>query len=599
MASRDTHPRTIVPTAGAKKTRPTHIVPGSLHLFTHPAQRVTAPVRAHFARRYNRPEPFGAALFLFDALAAALVLALAVTLGSFILAPGAAAPLRLTVAASDAQVRAADTIGFVVSYENRGKLPLENASLALSLPDGFRTTSLEANSAMNTVIEPLTAHGVIPLGTVGPGGNGTVRVAGYMLQPADAVSDLRLTATLTGTQKDGQTMQSVSEAVVRVAGSALALRWAGAPDHMPAIDDGNLVRRLLIMNGGSTKIGGLQIQVIDAEGKLDQRPIEINGGETLVVDEYAQTTAVSVPLSAWLTEEPEADARRALASADSGDDWTDRGPRVSSVAAEIGGDGIDVHARVASTGPDLDRGEWRLFPQPWSAVDAARFPADAEAEGIAAGSFRVANGTPADIAFRIPLKPGVDASALTVRAVVTACAVSAGPCAWSSSPRVAVRSAAPTLVAELRYYTEEGEQLGRGPLPPRVAEKTEYWVVVRAEPGLITRDTELRVELGDHVIYADKFSASISGAPRQVGNALVWRPDALADGGAFTFAAALAFRPIADMVDAEAVIVRSVRLLGKDASGAPMEAVTGYLATDVPADARAAEKGTRVRGALE
>ena len=38
---------------------------------------------------------------------------------------------------------------------------------------------------------------------------------------------------------------------------------------------------------------------------------------------------------------------------------------------------------------------------------------------------------------------------------------------------VAVESAA-------RYYTEEGDQLGRGPLPPMVNQTTKYWLMFRA-----------------------------------------------------------------------------------------------------------------------
>ena len=592
----------IVPPAGAKTTCPGRILPGSLHLFTHPVQRITGPMHAHFTRRYKRPGPFGAALFLFDALAAALVLALVVILASFVLAPGTAAPVRLSVSASDTEARAAETVGFVVSYENRGKLPLENASLAISLPDGFRTTSLEADSAMNTVIEPLTAHGVIPLGTIGPGGNGTVRVAGYMLQPADAVSDLKLIATFTGVQKEGQTIQTVSEAVVRTSGSALQLRWAGVGEPSGGLVAGtDPIKTLVVENAGAATVDGLHLAVGDASDRsIKDHLFALGPHEIKVIGEYDPRT-YGARLYVVRPAEWEnvllagLDPQEQLGAAD--------GPRVEILYAKVvGANMVDVLARITSTGPALDRGGLRVFPQPWSAVDLTEFAPDPtlEAYGLPAGEFSVASGTPTETRlFRFSLKPDADTSALTMRAVASACVVSTDQCAWSSSERVAVQPASPTLAAELRYYTEEGEQLGRGPLPPRVAEKTEYWVVVRAAPGDITRGVELRLDMGSNVTYADKFSASVSGVPQQVGNVLVWRPDIIANDGAFTFAAALAFRPTADQVDTEAVIVRSVRLLGKDADGAQTEVSTGYLATDVPADTRAAEKGTRVTEALE
>lgn len=592
----------IVPPAGAKTTCPARILPGSIFLFTHPVQRITGPMRAHFTRRYKRPGPFGAALFLFDAFAAALVLALVVILASFVLAPGAAAPVRLSVSASDEHIRAADTIGFVVRYENRGKLPLENSSLAISLPDGFRTTSLEAQGTVNATVEPLTEHGVIPLGTIGPGGNGTVRVAGYMLQPADAVSDLKLIATLTGAQKEGQTVQSVSEATVRVSGSALELRWAGIAEPSGDLVAGtDPIKTLVVENTGTAAVDGLSLAVGDAPDRsIEDYLLALGPHEIKVIGEYdprmhGARLYVVRPAEWENVLLAGLDPQEQLGAAD--------GPRVEILYTKVVGvNMVDVLARITSTGLALDRGGWSVFPQPWSAVDLTEFAPDPalEAYGLPAGGFSVASGTPTETRlFRFSLKPDADISALTMRAVASACVVATDQCAWSSSERVAVQAASPTLVAELRYYTEEGEQLGRGPLPSRVAEKTEYWVVVRAAPGAIARGVELRLDMESNVTYADKFSASVSGVPQQVGNVLVWRPDIIADDGAFTFAAALAFRPTADQVDTEAVIVRRVRLLGKDVDGTQTEVTTGYLATDVPADTRAAEKGTRVGKALE
>lgn len=596
MAPRDPNPRTIIPPAGAKTTCPARIIPGSLYLFTHPARQFTNPVRAHFSRRYRTPGPFGAALFLFDALAAALVLALAVTLASLVLLPPPV-PLRVLVEASAQEIRAADLVGFTIHYENRGKRPLENASLAIALPDAFRVTMLEANGVADAAATPLAEHGVIPLGTVGPGGNGTVRVAGYMLQSENATNDLRLTATLTGTQRDGQTVQSVSEAVVRVTGSVLKLRWAGAP-YAATVADRNPVYVLVADNGGSATVGEVSI-VVDC---LPLYPYDcpswtgaLSPGESRVIGEHTYLSSKIGPRAEMVSVVGGKIHGLTAAIAEVG--TSEDGPWVKEFTAQAEGKGITATVHIGTTGPAIRGGAVRLFPLPVSAVDAYVLSEDTEWEGIPTGSFDLDTDQSKDIAFWIPLKADASVLEMTVRAVVSGCVSNA--CVWSSSERVAVQPAAPTIAAELRYYSEEGEQLGRGPLPPRVAEKTEYWIVVRAEPGLITRDTELRVELGDHVTYAGKFSASTSGSPRVVGNALVWRPDSVSGDGAFTFAAALAFRPTVDQVGSEAMIVKGVTLAGTDAAGVSTEIISGTLATDVPADFRAAEKGTRVSAALE
>lgn len=567
------------------------VVPGSLRVFTHPARQVTAPVRRHFARRYDRPGRLGAALFLFDALAAAVVLALAVVLGSFVLAPGAAAPVRLTVTASDAQVRAVDTVGFVVRYENRGKLPLADASLALALPETFRVTSLEAEGALDATVEPLTAHGVIPLGTIGPGGNGTVRVAGYVLTGDD--QDISIDVSFTGTPGDRPPIQETARAAVRVSGTALGL---SLPEMIGTarLSVAGSVRPIYAVNDSGNALDGLRLLIVDKDEGKNYLDIELSlpAHAAVLVGELETT-------GDWTVVVSDAQAKRVLQELGIGptEEWNEL--RITRLEPVMGENEIEVGVEVVAEEHHIDGGSLRVFPEPWELVDSDALPADARIDGIRADTrFTLEPNDAFAQIVRIPLRAGVDPTLVTVRAIATGVG-SGGRTGFASTERIGIQAAAPTLAAELRYYTQEGEQLGRGPLPPRVAEKTEYWVVVRAQPGVIARDTELRVGLGPHVTYAGKFSASVSGAPRQVGNELVWRPDVLAGEGAFTFAAALAFRPTADMVDAEAVIVRTVRLLGNDEAGAAAEAATGSLATDLPADARAAEKGTRVRPALE
>ncbi len=593
--------RRIIPLSGNSKTCPARILPGSLHLFTHPAQAVLGPIRARFEERYRRPDRFAAALVGFDAFAAALVLALAVILGSFVLAPGTAAPIRLTVAASAAEARSGDLIGFSVRYENRGKQPLANAQLALALPDDFHVTSLDMPG---TGVEPLTAHNAIALGTIPPGGNGTVRVAGYVLQPEKAVADLRLHGTLTGTP-GGEPIQSSSDATVHISGSALQLRWAGAP-ALRATVGGELMRMLAVTNDGAVDIKGLQVNMMGAMG-ISKMLLDVKAGQTSVVDEYQMPLPpnLGVPWKAWLTEPPRVTEEDALVFSSVDNDRTDIGPRVEITRAELAGDAIDVHARITSTGPALDRGELRLFPQPWSAVDASKLPADAEAEGIPVGSFTVASGTPSEVVFRIPFAAATSTDGLTVRAVASACVVAADDCAWSSSARVAVRPQAISLTGELRYYTEEGEQLGRGPLPPRVEEKTEYWIVFHVNTfGRRMENAELRVPLGNGVVWSGKQSTSLPGAsvPVVSGGSVVWRLGVIASpaGETATVALGLALRPTVDQVDSEPTVAAEALISGRDAAnGETVSAQVGPFTTAVPFDVRAAAKGTRIAPALQ
>ncbi|KKR48835.1 MAG: hypothetical protein UT86_C0002G0009 [Candidatus Magasanikbacteria bacterium GW2011_GWC2_40_17] len=61
------------------------------------------------------------------------------------------------------------------------------------------------------------------------------------------------------------------------------------------------------------------------------------------------------------------------------------------------------------------------------------------------------------------------------------------------------------LHAESRYFTEEGDQLGRGPLPPRVGQTTKYWInlFVTTSPNSV-KGVQLRATLAPGVSWTGK-----------------------------------------------------------------------------------------------
>ena len=64
--------------------------------------------------------------------------------------------------------------------------------------------------------------------------------------------------------------------------------------------------------------------------------------------------------------------------------------------------------------------------------------------------------------------------------------------------------------AEARYYTDEGDQLGRGPLPPAVGETTKYWIMVRVDNTSNAINTaSFSTELPAGVEFTGKQSVSI------------------------------------------------------------------------------------------
>lgn len=66
-----------------------------------------------------------------------------------------------------------------------------------------------------------------------------------------------------------------------------------------------------------------------------------------------------------------------------------------------------------------------------------------------------------------------------------------------------------TVMPEVRYFTREGDQLGRGPLPPRVGETTRYWLAISVNSTVRDlKNAYLQLVLSDNVIFTGKQNLS-------------------------------------------------------------------------------------------
>ncbi|MBT7228201.1 hypothetical protein HN859_01675 [Candidatus Parcubacteria bacterium] len=62
---------------------------------------------------------------------------------------------------------------------------------------------------------------------------------------------------------------------------------------------------------------------------------------------------------------------------------------------------------------------------------------------------------------------------------------------------------------EIRYYTDEGDQLGRGPLPPEVNRETKYWALLNITNGTSkVSNLKLSGKLSPHAVWTGKSSVS-------------------------------------------------------------------------------------------
>lgn len=155
--------------------------------------------------------------------------------------------------------------------------------------------------------------------------------------------------------------------------------------------------------------------------------------------------------------------------------------------------------------------------------------------------------------------------------------------------------------ASALYYTKDGDQLGVGPLPPKVGQTTKYRVVLQiGNTSGAVEDAILEATLPLDVEWTDKVSVSdgegIDWLPSS--RTIHWRigdlPAFAGSIGEYVGASfEVALTPAAEDAGTVPVLLTDIRLDGRDVqTGLNLHATASPVTTDLPFDVRAAGKGT-------
>ncbi|MDO8621955.1 MAG: hypothetical protein Q7R80_01875 [bacterium] len=153
--------------------------------------------------------------------------------------------------------------------------------------------------------------------------------------------------------------------------------------------------------------------------------------------------------------------------------------------------------------------------------------------------------------------------------------------------------------ASARYFTQEGDQVGRGPLPPRVEQTTKYWVTWEAQSFLRDADrVVVRAKLPDGVEWTGRVMSSVGEgiAYDSETRTVTWtlgrlertigdrRPDT-------SVSFELALTPTAVQVGASVSLLEETIAEGVDDLGTALRATAPTVTTELIGDQRARGKG--------
>lgn len=566
----------------------------------------------HYHTRYHGIYSHAKQLFIFDLVLLAIALGM---LGSalffYFYKPGISNFVDVGIAIDSGRLKAGQETDLVISWRNRSKTTLESPTLALKLPDGFVLATNSPGFALAT-----TTH-TTSLADLPPGAFGDVRLRGTLW--ASVGKEEKIMATLSYRNKEtGRTEQSIGAFYLTLGSSVV--------EHVLSMPSSTLARGkvpfvyTLTNSGVEPLLLALRSSLPSA---LSTSTLGLAPGETKVVTGTLRVPEKASNINFTITPtltvrgkefELGRDSRQAAVFA----------PRVllsatlpSSTAFMEPSTEVPLTIYLKNISNfTLLRGSIRLHFSP-GVIDLS---ATARANGLTVRE----NGllvTPAVRTALTAIKPGAeDSFTLTLRTLphfgaeaiaeptlsvtpVFEATVQEAPESLfeqAGEPQTRPLASEVHLASEVRYYTAEGDQLGRGPLPPQVGELTKYWVFVRVNNTVnAIRNADLFVLLAPGVTVTGKQSVSI-GKPLafdEVARTLRWQHLELPADSQTGFYFEIGVTPNPTQIGKTIALIDHISFGANDARVGKVFAVSLPTLTNVlPADDAGGKKGARVGG---
>lgn len=480
------------------------------HLFRKPHRWflafLSSPIHyaeLHYKRKYHLTFRHAKKLFAFDMLLLASVLVLiGATVFWFTYDPTVSSDIRVSVTASSDRIRSGETVTYTVTFVNHSNALLTDARLALQLPDGFQIDATPLFSDTNRSAE---------LNDIPPGAEESFEIPGRFFDIPERQNSVA--AVLSYRQSDrNETEIKVARVLTALRGSVLAGEL-DIPEH--ALGNGTQPFTFTLTNTGETSLTDIVVPLAQQRG-ITLGDLQTNAGEhdqeiwTIpTLDPSRSITLTGTMETAFGPDVVEAalgfipsllvdDVR--IDQATTQQDISLLHPDIEFVANWIDapqylqpGDAAILSVSIANVSDvPLEAVSLRL-PVPSNIVSLSQL------QNTVVGAYRgetltidgrhnaalsaLDPGETQRIEITIPLRSAVQGKdvALVLRPSVSARIPLLPTAQYQTNTETNALSIGTSLslTAESRYFTDEGDQLGRGPLPPTVGKQSKYWALVR------------------------------------------------------------------------------------------------------------------------
>lgn len=469
---------------------------------------ILSPLHAgelHYKRRYHLTFVHAKKLFFFDmTLLCSIGVLIAGTVLWFQYDPTVTEDISLTIDATTDRISAGDLVSYTIHYRNGSEKVLHDPTVFLHLPSGFVIQKTHPEAAFNATSQTFT------LPPLSPGASGSIHIDGWFYGSPD--QDDRLLATLSYKPHDRETREQKHVSILATLRGSLIDTTLDIPDTILAEGLVPFTIRLTNRNNG----GAHEIYIpllFDEEMTLEKNTTVSHGTirentwhittstfETATLSGFLHTRtkpavqskdiSITPSISVAGKNYPQTTVKKTVSITHpkirSTIVWKQEA-RVSEPGKTIAGT-ITLHnigntplEHISITIPLsslIDQTELKKINSLSIEKDTTIFSYTKHANLLS-----LPPNTQTSLDISIPLKKLITAGEKIEFSVLPTVAARV-PTIKESVYRVSTQSekikitSSLSLNAELRYFTPDGDQVGRGPLPPRVGKETKYWAFI-------------------------------------------------------------------------------------------------------------------------
>ncbi len=570
----------------------------------------------HYHRHYHGVYTNPKKLFIFDLILLTFAIGLfALSAVFFFWKPGITNLIDLDISLGDARLKSGDMARITINYTNRSKHRLLHPTLALHLPPGF---IIDRNATPTSVFSTTS---IFTLDDLAPGATGQVGVTGQLW--TEPGKEERITALLSyQTENTSDRDQKASVYLATLPESILTASLALASSTFPNVPT---PFTLTLKNNSSRSITGITVLesgvAVTYTASTTLKNITLTDDEIRVISgTVSQTGNDSAKTITFITQV--VPNNQPVTQSTLQQKITTIKPSLAIGVRAIGSETylepgqtlpLQINWRNSSAFPVKNLTLRLSMPEGLADLKATAKENNIKVDGtdlVIDSSSRTAladtNQRSEDFTLNLILNSSFNLTDKTISefrltpTIETESDSVNGQVYSETGDGISLPLATDlTLSATPRYFTADGDQVGRGPLPPEVGSVTKYWIFVEAINTVNPiEDTALTITLPEGVTPTGKQSVTL-GAPLKWSaetRTLTWSildiPAQSKTGWYFEVSVV----PTEVMVGRSLTLLNNVSFVAKDKKvGKLFDLKTGQINNILRADDRGARNGSKVR----